>query len=282
MSSTDPGSFSYAIFTLSIGDARNRVVPVGVALWSPQRRWVQVKFVEEREKLSGFKQSDHYPFVRLVRDKVRHWIRTGKLPHTAERFPPFDDRWWEHARNLLIHNVLLSEPRPIDCINPEEELDPLFESIVAAYRPARVSRSRIDGQIKKCLNGLGDSFKSRQSVPGFGGRPVPVLRVYKGRDAWIVIEGVNLASNQAESQSDATASKLMRIRASLKGRCRFIIGYIASPDGLNGDRVLVEWLRSTTDAQTFDLMKQREAFRHKAQELVAKASGQESLFEPTY
>src|ERR1022692_4577128 len=149
MNSAQATSFSYSVFSFVVDDVQERTVPVGVALWSAQGKVVKCKFLNEQDKLTGFNATQHYPFVRLVRDKVKHWINTGKLPYSDEPYAPFDDRWWRHPRKLLIHQVRLSEPRPIDCLDPDEELEPLFESVVSAHRPPRVSRSRIDGQIRK-------------------------------------------------------------------------------------------------------------------------------------
>ena len=158
---------------------------------------------------------------------------------------------------LLIHRVRLSEPRPIDCRDPEEELEPLYESVVAPHRPAREQRTRIDGEIRKCLNSLAEKFEVRQTLPGFGGRCVTVLRAYQGVRGWVVIEGVNLATSQAEIQADATVSRLLRLRSGLDGHCGILVGYLASPEGINGESVLLKWLEEQTGALTFDLMKQR-------------------------
>jgi hypothetical protein len=215
--------------------------------------------------------------VRLVRDKVQHWVETGQLPYAEGHLPPYEDRWWRHVRDLLIHRVRLSEPRPIDCREPEQELEPLYESVVAPHRPAREQRTRIDGETRKCLNHLADRFKARQELPGYGGRAVPVLRAYHGARGWVVIEGINLATNEAETQSDATASRLQHLRAGLTEGCEIMVGYLASPEGLNGESVLVQWLRDRTGAKTFDLMKDREDFHATADQLVAKADGQGTL-----
>ena len=281
MKPTQATSFSYSVFSLVLDDVQERTIPVGVALWSSQSKFVKFKFIDKHDKLTGLNASTHLPFVRLVRDKVSHWINIGKLPYSDDAFAPFDDRWWRHARKLLIHQVRLSEPRPIDCVDPADELDPLFESVVSAFRPMKASRSRIDGQIRKCLDDLSKKFKSRQPVPGFGGREVLVLRAYRGKKGWVVIEGINLASNQAETQSDATASRLQRIQRSLKDECVFLIGYIASPEGINGEGVLVEWLQDVTGARTFDLLKQRPEFHDAAQDRVDVADGVKSPSLPS-
>jgi hypothetical protein len=190
---------------------------------------------------------------------------------------PYQDRWWRHVRELLVHRVRLSEPRPIDCRDPDQELEPLYEAVVAPHRSSREQRTRIDGEITKCLQHLAGQFKARQRVPGFKGREVQVLRGFHGPQGWVIIEGINLATPRAENQADATASKLMRLRAGVGQDCELMIGYLASPEGASGESVLVDWLRERTRAKTFDLMKDRKAFLVAADALVAKARGQKLL-----
>ena len=277
MISREAISFSYAVFSLIHDETRGQSIPVGVALWSLQYRWVKVRLLGEKERLVGLDPQAHFPLIRLMRDKVDHWIQTGRLPYAEPHIPPYDDRWWRHVRDLLIHRVRLSEPRPIDCRDPESELEPLYESVVAPNRPAREQRTRIDGEIRKCLNRLGDKFKARPSLPGFGGRQVSVLRGYQGTKAWVVIEGVNLATPQAESQADAIVSKLLRLRAGLDRECEVLIGYLASPGGINGESVLLDWMRRQTGAVTFDLINQRGDFHTAADQMVARADGRETM-----
>jgi len=216
--------------------------------------------------------------VRLVQEKIEHWQQTGKLPYQESPIPPFDDRWWRHVREVLVHQVRVSEPRPIDCREPEAEIEVLYEAVVAPHRPASESRTRVDGVIGECLNGVGQKFKGRFSVNGFGGRPVRVQRAFTGPRGTVVVEGVNLASSNAERDLDATTSRLQRVREAPGQNYEIIVGYLASPEGLNGEAVLVEWLKKATDARVFDLLKERDSFRETAKGLVESMEGKRNLF----
>ncbi|MBI1915621.1 MAG: hypothetical protein HYS12_12950 [Planctomycetes bacterium] len=132
--------------------------------------------------MTGFNSADHYPFVRLVREKMESWVANGVLPYAEGPIAPFEDCWWRHVKELLIYRVRLSEPRPIDCRDPQQELEPLYEAVVAPNRPAKQRRTRIDGEITKWLKHLADRFKTRQRIPGFKGRDVPVLVDKSGRE----------------------------------------------------------------------------------------------------
>jgi hypothetical protein len=127
-------SSGYAVFSFVLDPARDATVPVGVALWSADRRWVKIRLLEKEERLLGFEKAEQYPFVRLVRQQIQAWIGKGKLPYAEGSIVPFEDRWWRHVKDLLIHRVRLSEPRAIDCRDPEQELEPLYEAVVAPHR----------------------------------------------------------------------------------------------------------------------------------------------------
>ncbi len=96
-----------------------------------------------------------------------------------------------------------------------------------------------------------------------------------------MIEGINLATSQAEVQADATVSKLLRLRSGLDRDCSILVGYLASPEGINGESVLLRWLEERTGALALDLMKQRADFHTSANRMVAEADGQKSLFPPS-
>jgi len=277
MSSKTAVSFSYSIFTFQVDDGGAVTVPIGVALWSPERQWVKVRLVEEKERLKQFKSQEHFPLANLVREKIQQWIAAKELPYCDQPVTPSVDAWWRHVRDLLVHRVRLSEPRSIDCHDPEEELEPLYESVVSSHRSQRERRTRVAGEIGRCLHELPPAvcqkFKARQTLDGFGGREVKVLRSYRGNQGWVVIEGVNLASSKAEEETDATVSRLLRLREGVKKNAEILIGYLASPEGLNGERVLVDWMARQTEASVFDLTQQRNEFRETAENLVAKVDG---------
>src|SRR5687767_9179697 len=59
--------FEYAVFTLAIDDAQAVNIPIGVALWSTEQQWVDIRIAEPNDKLAGFRPTVQYPFVSLVR-----------------------------------------------------------------------------------------------------------------------------------------------------------------------------------------------------------------------
>lgn len=278
MSSDRAVSYSYAVFTFRVDDGGAITIPIGVALWSPESQWVKVRLVRERERLRQFNDRQYRPFVELVHQKIDQWLSPGKLPYSEQSLCAHTDDWWKHVRRLLVHRVRLSEPRPIDCRDPDEELEPLYESVVSSHLSPREQRKRVDGQIRECLDTLARKFLSRQELDGYKGRPVKVLRSYRGKKGWVVIEGVNLATRQADMETDATVSKLLRLREGLQEEAKIIIGYLASPQGVNGESVLVEWMSHQTKAKLFDLVRQRRDFRRTADDMLAEVDEQQRMF----
>ena len=128
------------------------------------------------------------------------------------------------------------------------------------------STVRVDGAISRALGGLTSRFETGKSLRGFGGKPIAIRRLYSGPEGHVVAEGVNLASpGRAEQDADALASKLLRLKEGTTDDVKFVIGYISSPEGLNGEAVYVEWLEHKLQAPAYDLLRQQSEFHDAAQ-----------------
>ncbi len=146
----------------------------------------------------------------------------------------------------------MSEPRPIDCSDPDQEIEPLYEAVVAPYLAPREQRARVAGEIRRCLDELAGKFKRKQGFTGYKQRKVRVLRAYDGPSSTVVIEGVNLASAQAEQPSDAVVNRLLRLKAGWNKRLDVLVGYLSSPEGPGGEHVLVDWIEEQPRSKAFD------------------------------
>ncbi len=266
-------SSSYSVFSFLSDDLRQTEIPVGVALWSAKEAKVQVRLAHEGEQLRGFKQ-EWLPYVQLISQQLGNWLRTKQLPYDREASDPHTDLWWKHLRNLLVHRVRLSEPKAIDCRDMGEETELLYEAIVSPLKPDQEKRSRVDRAITKSLgNSLSRKF-AKGTVQGFKGRPVPVKRFVEDGRQLIILDGVNLAVHNAEKDADALVSRLLRIKNSNSvdrgaREVKAFVGYLASPNGLNGEAALVEWIEEMGGARTFDLIKQREEFAGSVEQAAA-------------
>lgn len=224
MPRAEAGSFSYVILSFVADPLRDLSVPIGIVLWSPESRYLGMRLVGEKEKIKGLDPQMDQPLVRLVHSQIQTWIETGKLPHALEPISPSDDRWWRHVRELLVHRVKLSEPRPIDCHEPDQELEVVYEAVVGPHRPVREHWMRIDGEITKCLKhliadeeqhkfeqgreeGLVGIFKTR-FLKRLEMTGVPVLTTRRCLPPWLNSPNNSAKNDRRPSLSSASAGRI--------------------------------------------------------------------------
>jgi hypothetical protein len=277
-------SFSYTVFRYVKDAQRDFTIPVGLALWSDDAKFVQVRLVRAEDKVSHLSKIDDLPYIELSSRKLAHWIAEGALPHQRSQLSPYADNWWRHVRDLLIHRVRASEPLPVDCKDPNAEIEPLFRSIV---RPeiAEDGQVRIDSALGRALGqGLANRFR-RGVVAGFAGKPVHLMKVLEGELGDVVIDAVNLTLSDASDRADEVVGKLHRARLNghgLSPKSRelvAIVGYLASPEGLNGEAYLKEWIEQGGNAQTFDLRKDAEHLRAAVQAGIDRVRAKDLAIE---
>jgi len=253
-------SFSYGVFSLITDEMRGTSIPVGVVLWTRNEDLPKIKLARESDHIKGLDQFA-YHYIHQMHGQLNEWITSGELPYRNQTTRSKSDEWWRHVRSLLVHKLRMSEPRPIDCKNPDDELEPLYEAVVGPRRSVAERSARIDRVLSAALGALSRKL-DRGSVAGYHGRRVQVRHFKASRDRLLVVEGVNLASIDAEEDVDALVSRLLRIRASGDGPASVVtyVGYLASPNGLNGEAALVDWIKERAEAHTFDLLGERETF----------------------
>jgi len=255
---TESRSSSYSVFNLITDEMRGTSIPVGVALWTSDQGKPLMRLVHEDDHVKGLDRFA-YEYIHQMQKQLHQWISSGEVPYAGDRLKPQSDEWWLHIRSLLVHELRMSEPRPIDSRNPADELDPLYEAIVGPRRSPTEKSARIDGVLSAALGTLSRKL-DKGSVAGYHGRPVQVRHFKISADKLLVIEAVNLASIDAEWDADALVSRLLRIRAANDRAMVTCVGYVASPNGLNGEAALVDWIKEKVQAYTFDLVNEREPF----------------------
>lgn len=282
MNSTTSQSFSYSVFSFVTDEIRGSSVPVGIVLWGSNPQQVRVRFATDKEKIKGLKGTA-YTYLRVAQQQVNNWIDSGRLPY-SEIGTPHADAWWKHVSELLVHAIRLSQPSPIDCRNVEDEADVLFEAVVAPVRDSQERTERIDSVLSLALGKQITRRLQRGTVPGFHGRPVPVKHFKENAATVLIVEGVNLAAAAAEDDTDALVSRLQRIKASNGAAANrtvvSLVGYLASPHGLNGEGALVEWIEEMAGAKTFDLMRESDKLQDSVETIIDKMEPQAS--EPRF
>jgi hypothetical protein len=194
------------------------------------------------------------------------------LPYATQELRPYEDAWWLHAAELLRFRVRLSEPRAVQCRNPEAEFESLFEAVVRPRRSLGQRRVRINAALSKALGpDLRRKFSTGGKVSGFGARDVPVLLLYRTDARMVIAEGVNLAASTGEQDADALASRIQRIKEGPHNGLRFLLGYLASPGRLNGEAVLKEWLERKSETRVYDLVAEAEEYRRATEQQLQLA-----------
>ncbi len=271
----EPSSFSYSVFRYVKDSRRDISVPIGVALWSQEARWVKVRFVLPQEKVARVSKTADFPYINLVSKRVMNWLKDESLPYLERPEEPSSDTWWRHLQKVLVHKVRVSEPRSIDCRNPEEEIETLFKEIVGGV-PAE-SNERVDNLISRCLGDLSHRLR-RGELTGFAGKPVRVMQFYSGKAATVVVEGVNLTTERAADDADALVGRLQRAASNpsvqnvQENRLLSIVGYLATEHGLNGEAYLKEWIEAKANAQAFDVEREADKLREATQIALTSAS----------
>lgn len=232
-------------------------VPVGVAIWGLGDGQFHLRLPQPSEKLEHVETAALSPQIASFETEIRKWLREGDLPYARTVLEPLTDEWWAHVRRLLDFSIRVDVPKPIDCVKPEAELEYLFEAAVQPRQPSGQRARRLEGLIRDALGSdLAKRFRSRSGVVGFAHKIVPVLKTLQQDDQWVVIEAINLAGRNAELEADALTSRMLRIKdGPNKDRVRIVAGYVASPNGLNGEAHMVEWMRTKTQVPVFDLVR---------------------------
>lgn len=270
-------SSSYCVFSLVTDEMRGTSIPVGVALWTKERGKAWIKLAGEDDRIRGLNKISYF-YIAQVQRQLSQWVESGELPYGDRSRLLESDDWWRHLASLLVHKLRMSEPRPIDCQNPADELEPLYEAVVGPRRGTVERSARIDGVLSKALGGLSKEL-DKGEVAGYRGRPVPVRHFKSAPDRLLIVEAVNLASVNAETDTDALVSKLLRVHAAKdrSGSVVTCVGYLASPNGLNGEGALVDWIKERADAHIFDLLNEREKFKSAVGSELASIHPQQPL-----
>lgn len=265
----DPMEQSYSTYSCAtlrfLSDAdRDMTVPAGVVLWSNDGRWHRFRLPEEDEKIPDLPaKARHY--LSAVQAQIEGWIKSGHLPYEPEPFSVLSRAWWEHVQKLLQFSVRVDTIRLLAVDDPEEEIETLFEALVQPRVSRRAQAERIDRAVAKALGTLSSYFSSHTKVTGFGNRPVKVLRLAASLRDIVIIEAVNLATHDAETEADALFGRISRIQAGLsQQKAHFVLGYLASPHGLNGEKALKEFIENRIETRMYDLDREKDEFQEAA------------------
>jgi hypothetical protein len=275
-----PSTFSCAVLRFVTDSRRNLDVPAGVALWAEGDEEIRFRFPRKGERIDTLSTEEVLQHLEAVRAQLNAWLDQRQLPYAPPGLLPLSAEWWEHAGRLLRFRVRLGPARSIDCRVPDEEIETLFEALVQPQVKRRQQIERVDGAVSRALGDhLARRLRPRQEVPGYGGKPVRVLRTTSDAHRIVIVEAVSLAARTATQDADALASRLQRARESDDTReIRYVLGYLTSPEGLNGEKAMKEWIEHKIGVRMYDLIRERGQFHDEAARCLADVDDSLGLF----
>ncbi|WP_298546363.1 DUF3037 domain-containing protein [uncultured Aquimarina sp.] len=121
-------TFEFAIIRFVPKVEREEFFNVGVIVFSKQKKFLKVKYLIDQNKLKAFSSEIH---MELLQEYLKSWElicngepaggAIGKL-ELSDRF-----RWLTACRSTIIQS---SKTHPGICLNPQKELDILFNNYV--------------------------------------------------------------------------------------------------------------------------------------------------------
>jgi hypothetical protein len=170
--------YSCATLRYLLDAGREITVPVGVILCSPEEGKMWFRLPGDAERIAGVPLREARADLDLVRSQIEGWHRLGRLPYAKEPLEPLSVAWWEQVRGLLQWSVRLGPVQALAGGDPEAVLEALYERTVEPQPAGRERLQRLEAAVERVLGSdLSGRFQRHRAVPGFGGRPVPVLRL---------------------------------------------------------------------------------------------------------
>ncbi len=261
----------FSVIRLLLDDQAIRTMPVGVAAWDAERGWHQVRVLHDEESVRGLPQHLRL-LIEMVVQNLDRWATAGSVG-AQQGLKPTESFFWDAVRGRLSSAIRLDPPKALEPTpDPDMGIDTLFDAVVQPRRKLAVEFKRIDGAVSSALGQLTNKLQGRYEVRAFRDAKESVLRAAKSDSGMVVVEGVNLAGSTARKDADALVSRLLRIRAGSEGSTtNFIVGYLASPGGLNGEGHMREWMKERVTPDVYDLNTEREQFRNKTHLLLDQA-----------
>ena len=261
----------YAVLRMVTNEERGTLSPVGVAAWDTPGGWHILRTIEAGVARPWLTQARRR-FLNVARDEILDWAKEEAVPYAGETVRPNESAFWVAARRIMTTAVQVDPPRAMEpLVDPESDVESLFEAVVRPHvDDSQQYSQRVDGAVTRALGSLAHEVRSHFEVDAFGGVRETVMRGNRGRNGWVLVEGVNLASTHAKDEADALVSRMLRIREVHRAPStivKMIVAYCASPGGLNGESHLRDWIRHKVTDDVFDVSNER----LKLQSSVAKA-----------
>lgn len=269
----------YSVIRLVRDPLDSHAMPVGVAVWDFQRNWFSIRCVNEDESLPKLSRWER-TVSELATKQILMWAERQRVPYARETQNPASVVFWESVSDVMTTTIQFDHPKAMDPMeNHEEEFELLYTAIVKPDEKSRTHDVRVDGALSSALGeALGSKISRKLAVSAFGDANEVVRRGVRHGSRLLLIDGVNLASKNARSRADELVSKFLRIKKYYPpDSIDVVIGYWASPGGLNGEAHMKEWIETNVTSKVFDLSRQKIEMQQTTREIVESMEAQMEL-----
>lgn len=236
-----------------------RAEPVGVVAWDGSKRWYRIRVLARNEATSAASKA-RANLARLVERDLHAWAQARRVPYAPDESAPWTSEFWESVSRIMRSAIQLDSPRVLQNLTDEEEQFELLFEAVAKPKPSQERTSRAFEKLNAALGrDLRNRYRSTE-VDAFHGRREKLARAILYQGQLIALEAIHLASQDARKSADAMVSRLRRIKVS-QTDATIIVGYLESPNGLNGESDMLEWIRDQVTDQTYSLITQGDELR---------------------
>lgn len=258
---------------------RGTRIPVGVAAWDSQKRWYDVRTIAPDERVSGITKSRQF-LLSTMESQIRRWAEKSDVPYADHSVHPWSTEFWKSVKDVTTASIRVDSPRAMEPMQePDVEFDFLFEAIVQPRQERSRRLQRIDSALKQALGPWDERLTPRANVRAYGGTEETVFRAAETSAGLVLIEGVNLAGSNAKHDADALVSKIQRILQAYEDRSvvDVLVGYCASPGGLNGESHMRDWIMEKVATKIFDVGREQDELRTATKEALAVLESQFDL-----
>jgi hypothetical protein len=252
----------YSTIRAVLDDRRGRSVIVGVVAWDTDAEWYKFRTIAARERVPGV-TAETRSFADIAMNQLSRWAERKSVPYATSPALPWTSAFWIATSRIMTTAIRVDPPRAMSPLhNRTLDFESLFEAVVQPLVPSEQRKRRIDGFVTSALGTASRVLRRGAEFQAFGGTHESVLRGAVGDRGGVVVEGVNLASANARKEADALVSKLLRIKAAPSAiAMHVVVGYVASPGGLNGETDMRDWIRETVTPDVFDLVSEDVQFQ---------------------
>lgn len=138
-SSVDSG---YSVLRLVLDPLRGTSVPVGAIAWDAHRKWFNIRFLQQEEGITGVTGKQRQ-IVGFAGDQLRRWAEEERVPYEKDPIRPWESRFWQAASEVLTSSILLDQPKAMEPLESDDELEALYEAVVQPAESKKRSRRHV-------------------------------------------------------------------------------------------------------------------------------------------